>query len=71
MGNRLYVVEMHTGRRWEPTVGVSLTREAGRTELARWRTDNVGRFRLTRYFLTEVLTTDRGSRHSGGRNSDG
>lgn len=55
MTSPLWVVEMHTGRRWEPTVGVSLTREDGRRELMAWRSDNpTDKFRLTRYALLSV-----------------
>lgn len=52
---KVWVVEMHTGRRWEPTVGVRLTREDGRAELRAWRSRNVGRFRLSAYQLLRAV----------------
>lgn len=33
----LWVVEMLLPRGWEPTVGVALTREAARKQIAEWR----------------------------------
>jgi hypothetical protein len=51
----LYVVEMlcwaeEKCRRWEPTVGVALWRNAGRTELREWQQRNPNdKFRLTAY----------------------
>jgi hypothetical protein len=37
--------------RWEPTVGVGLTRHAGRAELASWKRKNIGcKFRLRPYW---------------------
>ena len=50
--DRIWVVEMlNTDQgRWEPTVGVGLTREAGRIELERWRAENSPcQFRLRDY----------------------
>ena len=61
--DRLWVVEMlNTDQarcragtsRWEPTVGVGLTREAGRIELERWREENPDElFRLRAYERAE------------------
>lgn len=50
----LWVVEMDFGdddcERWEPTVGVALSRADGRAKLDEWRDRNVSdNFRLTRY----------------------
>lgn len=47
----LWVVEMWVdGCRWEPTVGVRLTRDGGRDELFDWKTGNPSdRFRLVKY----------------------
>jgi hypothetical protein len=49
---RLWVVEMLCLGRWEPTVGVRMSREDGREELAQWRRDNpLDHFRLVSYRL--------------------
>lgn len=46
----LWVVEMRVRNRWEPTVGVALTRGAGHDELRQWREDNPSdQFRLRRW----------------------
>lgn len=46
----LWVVEMRVRDRWEPTVGVGLTREAGRRNLDDWSANNSGhQFRMTTY----------------------
>lgn len=50
--NSLWVVEIkfHGKSRWEPTVGVKLSRAEGRQELAEWKRDNQpDKFRLVRY----------------------
>lgn len=42
--------------RWEPTVGVGLWREMGRSELKEWRQRNVDdKFRLSAYRLAKTL----------------
>lgn len=53
---RLYIVEMHDGRRWTPTVGVALDRATARVVLRHWRERNRGgEFRLTRYTHLRVV----------------
>jgi hypothetical protein len=53
--NRLWVVEMDVSQiagnmRFEPTVGVALSRRDGRVALAEWRAENPGtKFRLVHY----------------------
>jgi hypothetical protein len=50
MSQKIWVVEMKVGNNWEPTIGVGLTREDGRLELARWRGKNpTYKFRLVKY----------------------
>ncbi len=47
--NYLWVVEMWV-HAWQPTVGVSLTKERGRSELKDWKQNNPNdKFRLHRY----------------------
>jgi hypothetical protein len=49
---RIWVVEMWNpdSERWEPTVGVRLSRSAGRNEIHGWRYDNPDdKFRLVPY----------------------
>lgn len=49
---KIWVVEMwfDAAHRWEPTVGVGLTRKEGRRALAWWRIRNtVDKFRLRPY----------------------
>ena len=58
MRKYLYVVEMWNDAmdRWEPTVGVGLWREMGRSELKEWRQRNVDdKFRLSAYRLAKTL----------------
>ncbi len=46
----LWVVEVEYGPRWEPTVGVAITREGGRKELRLWQSRSPGlRLRLAKY----------------------
>lgn len=48
--NHVWVVEMWTGKRWEPTAGVSPYKASGTWECRQWSENNPeGRFRLTRY----------------------
>lgn len=50
MSERIWVVEMRLGSRWEPTVGVALNREDGRAVLAHWREAGPDdEYRLVRY----------------------
>lgn len=48
---RLWVVEMEVADgRWEPTVGVGVTREQAREECMRWRENNpADNFRVKEY----------------------
>lgn len=46
----IWVVEMLCDGKWEPTVGVALSRVQGRVERLRWMDDNPhDEFRLRRY----------------------
>lgn len=54
----LWVVEMwnEPRQRWEPTVGVKLTRDGAREELARWQRNNPSdRFRLWPYVSRDAI----------------
>lgn len=53
--SRIWVVEINVGRKWEPTVGVKLTRQEGRWCLADWQKRNRDdTFRLVQYSRIEM-----------------
>jgi len=46
----VWIVELWCGQRYEPTVGIGLSREDGRMKLARWKRINPhDKFRLVPY----------------------
>ena len=48
--NQIWVVEMWTGKRWEPTVGVALWRKTAMNERKVWMSKNPSdRFRVVKY----------------------
>lgn len=55
MTRGLWVVELFVYGRWEPTIGVRLTRDEAREEMQSWRRRNpTDRFRLRRYTAPEA-----------------
>ena len=52
----IWIVEMWTGKKWEPTIGCRLTREDGRMELHRWKQKCPNdKFRLQKYIRPTKL----------------
>jgi len=46
----IWVVEMNVHGKWQPTVGVALSRDSAREELREWRENNpCDRFRVVKY----------------------
>jgi len=55
--SHIWVVEMRNEKsgKWEPTVGVGLTRNEAKFELARWRQmDSFDKFRISKYINVDA-----------------